>query len=279
MEKPDILKQFKEWNRIKKNRIAVGVLKDHPVTVESLKKLKDEIDIVIVGPTKIDGFEWIESTDARDLVRLAHEKKVDAIFRGNFDAVAVYDAIHDVTGYSGPINTVALVYLEKINSIIEKTNLLFSITPFSASNDKNLASKIAGIDINIEFFESFGIKPRIGVLSAGKPTDVLEGVAMIDKTLVEAEFLVNWYARKGYEIKHFNHQVEYAVQESEVIIAPDSISGNQIGRSMFFFGHAYMAGSIAVNLPIIYSHVPEAFRDWSTVLPFLNGYLNRPENK
>ncbi|MEO6077344.1 MAG: hypothetical protein ABIP54_00985, partial [Candidatus Andersenbacteria bacterium] len=90
----DIVSLVNSLSLKRKNRVAVGVLHDYPISIESLEKVKDEVEIVIVGPKRIGNFEFIESTDARDLIRLAKDRKVDAVFRGNFDAVDVYEAIH-----------------------------------------------------------------------------------------------------------------------------------------------------------------------------------------
>lgn len=259
----------------RKNKIAVGVLHDYSVSVGALKKVKGYIDITVVGPTEIKGFKWVKSTDARDLINLAKNKKVDAVFRGNFDAVDVYEALHSELKFTGSVQTVAPVVLRGVKSIKERMDRMVCVLPVSPSNDGALANKIKNIDVTIEFWESFGIKPKLGVLSAGKPTDILEGIPSIDKTLTEAEFLVNWYTKKGYEVKHYNHQVEYAALEADIIVYPNGITGNQGFRAMIFFGRNIALCGISVGLPIVYGQTAEAFRDWTDVLMFLNGYLNR----
>lgn len=259
----------------RKNKIAVGVLHDYPVSVAALKKVKRYMDITVVGPKEVKGFRWIKSTDARDLVNLAKTKKVDAIFRGNFDAVEVYDALHTELKFKGSVQMVAPVVLRGVKSIKERMERMVSVLPVSPSNDGALANKIKNIDVNIEFWESFGVKPKLGFLSAGKPADIMEGISTIDKTLTEAEFLVNWYTKKGYEAKHYNHQIEYAALEADIIVYPNGITGNQGFRAMIFFGRNIALCGIAVGLPIVYGQTAEAFRDWTEVLLFLNGYLNK----
>lgn len=270
-----VYKHISTLAKKRKNKIAVGVLHDYPVSVAALKKVKRYIDITVVGPKEIKGFKWVKSTDARDLVNLAKQKKVDAIFRGNFDAVDVYEALHSELKFKGSVQTVAPVVLRGVKSIKERMDRMVCVLPVSPSNDGALANKIKNIDVTIEFWESFGIKPKLGILSAGKPTDILEGIPEIDKTLTEAEFLVNWYTKKGYEAKHYNHQVEYAALEADIIVYPNGITGNQGFRAMIFFGRNIALCGISVGLPIIYGQTAEAFRDWTDVLMFLNGYLNR----
>lgn len=271
----DIVKLFNKLGGKKRNRVAVGLLHDYPLSVGSLRAASEDMDIVIVGPKKIAGFEHVESTNARDLVQLAKDGKVDAIFRGNFDAVDLYDAIHDIYSFDKSVVMVAPVLVRRVNTINDNLNAVRCVLPGSPSNYKGVKSKIENIDANIAFFESLGVKPRIGLLSAGKPTDVLEGIPEIDKTITEAEFLVNWYKEKGYEAKHFNHQVEYAMLDSEIVVYPDGISGNQGMRALMFFGDCEFLGGISTNLPFIYAQTAEAFRDWATLLKFLNGYLNK----
>ncbi len=258
----------------KKNRIAIGLLHDYPLSIKSLNDAKEFIDIIVVGPKAIEGFECIESQDAHTLIHLIKSGNVDAVFRGNFDAVELYNAIRNVYSFHDSLMSITPVLIKKINSITDNINALVSLLPISPSNYKGVASKILNIDSNIRFFKAFGITPRIGLLSAGKPSDVLEGIPAIEKTITEAEFLVNWYTKKGYNAKHFNHQIEYAVQESEIIVYPDGISGNQAARAMHFFGDTEFFGNIVTNLPFVYGQTAEAFRDWSKCLFFLNAYMN-----
>ena len=274
-QKVDVVKLFDELNKKKRNKIAVGVLHDYPLSVKSLQKAKKDMDIVVVGPKKIPGFECVKTSDAKVLVQMAKDKEVDAIFRGNFDAVDLYDALHEVLGFAGSVVNISPAIVRKINTIDENLNGLRCVVPISPANYKGVASKIRDIDANINFFESLGVKPKIGLLSAGKPSDVMEAIPEIDRTITEAEFLVNWYTKKGYEATHFNHQVEYAVQGSDIVCYPDGISGNQGIRALMFFGDGVNLGAISVNLPVVYAQTAEAFRDWSDLLPFLNGYLNR----
>jgi predicted methyltransferase MtxX (methanogen marker protein 4) len=273
----DPMAAFNGLARQKRRRIGVGLMTHHQRSLESLEKIRELIDLVIVGPQKISGFDCIQSDDARVLVRLAKDGLVDGIFRGNFDAVALYDAIHDVLSFAGPMIQVAPFVVRGIKTIQEDLTRLVCILPVSPSNDGLLATKIRTIDANVAFFESMGVRPRIGILSAGKPSDILEGCANVDKTLTDAEFLVTWYTRRGYVAKHFNHQVEYAMIESDVIVYPDAIAGNHAIRVLAFFGPSSFLGSLVTNLPIAYIQTFEAFRDWVEVLTFFNAYLNRPK--
>jgi len=274
-QKVDIVQLFDKLNKKKRNKIAVGVLHDYPLSVKSLKEAKKDMDIVVVGPKKVAGFDHVKTNDAKVLVQMAKDGEVDAVFRGNFDAVDVYDALHDVLGFEGSVVSVAPVVIKKVQSIEENANKLVCVLLGSPSNYKGTVSKIENIDANIKFLESVGVKPKIGLLSAGKPADILEAIPEIDHTLLEAEFLVNWYKKKGYEAEHFNHQVEYAVLGSDIVVYPDGISGNQGMRAMAFFGDNDFVGGVSTNLPIVYGQTAEAFRYWTKCLTFLNGYLNK----
>lgn len=274
MTKTSVYEHILELAKKKKNTIAVGVLHDYPVTLESLKRASEYANIIVVGPKEVEGYEYVEG-GAKELVELGKEGKADAIFRGNFDAVDLYDTIAEVLDFEESHVSVAPIVVKNINSISENINKLISGIPASPSNDKNTASKIKAIDGNIAFFESFGVKPKIGLLSAGKPTDILEGIPEVDYTLMQAEFLVNWYTNKGYEAKHFNHQSEYAIGESDIVVYPNSIAGNQAVRGLSFYGDNINMGAVSINMPFPYGQTMEAFRDWEACIMFLNAYVNR----
>jgi len=271
----DIVKIIDKLADKKRNRVAVGVLHDYPLSVKSLRSAKKYMDLVVVGPKKVPGFDFIKSKDAHDLVNMAKEGQVDAVFRGNFDAVEMYDAIHDIYDFDGTVVGISPAIVKRINTIDDNLNGLRCFMPISPSNYKGVASKIEDVDANIKFFEEFGVKPRIGFLSAGKPFDVLEGLPEVDKTITEAEFLVNWYKEKGYEAQHCNHQLEYAVRDTDIIVFSNGIAGNQGVRAMMFFGDLVNLGAVSVNLPLVYAQTAEAWRDWTNCFRFLNGYLNR----
>jgi len=271
----DFIEKINNLNKKKKNTIAVGLLDKYPETIKSLKIANHYTNLIIVGPYNIDGFECIQTDDPDVLIRLVKENKVNAVFRGNFDAIAVDNAIRTNFNYYEPINSIYLIQINRVKTLKENISKVINILPVSPSEDVNIASKIQNIDQVIRLFNMFEMTPQLGVLSAGKTSDVFIGKVEIDKTLVEAEFLVNWYKNKGYNIKHFNHQIEYAIIDCNIIICANAITGNQVLRTLSFFGYTQFLGSITTTLPFIYGQIAQSFREWDKSIILLNAYLNK----
>ena len=111
--------------------------------------------------------------------------------------------------------------------------------------------------------------PKIGVLAPGKPVDVMDNVPEVNQGLAEAEFLVNWYKGKGIWAKHFNHQIEYAVQEANIVVAQNSWAGNLAGHCLLYLGNVDLLGGAALNIEeIVYVDDSEAMQDFTSCLIF-----------
>lgn len=270
----DLWNFFLEKAKAKKRKIGIGINRVTPRVVESINKVKNIADIVVVGK-KIDGFECVESNSIEPLMEMVKKKELDGFVRGNFDALEAYNGFRKVFNFKGSIREIGLFKLNGVKMINEKISGVFALLPASPSNERTTIDKIRSIDLHIKFFQDFGITPKIGVLSAGKPIDIEEAIPEIDKTLMEAEFLVNWYKVRGIWAKHFNHQLEYAAQEANIVVAQNAIAGNLCARTLSYFGTADFIGCLALNVgDIVYVDDSEAMEDFSQCLIFANAIVN-----
>lgn len=256
----------------KRRKIGIGINKVTPKVIESLKKAEEYVDVVVVGK-KIEGFECVESDSVEPLIQMAKDKKFDAIVRGNFDALDAYNAVHKILGIKESIFEVTFMKLNGVKTINENVSGVFSILPGSFVNDRTLFDKIKSIDLHIDFYKEIGFTPKIGILAPGKPVDIMDNVSEVNQGLAEAEFLVNWYKSKGVWVKHFNHQIEYAVQEANIVVAQNSWAGNLAGHCLLYLGNVDFLGCAALNIKeIVYVDDSEAMQDFTNCLIFA-GYL------
>ncbi|MFO8018343.1 MAG: methanogenesis marker protein Mmp4/MtxX [Promethearchaeia archaeon] len=99
-------------------------------------------------------------------------------------------------------------------------------------------------------FNKIDISPNISVLSGGRKMDVGRDQT-VDKSLQTAENLVSYFQKESpdLEIYHDEILIEKAVQrQSNLIIAPEGISGNLIYRTLVHLGGGKAYGAIYMGL-------------------------------
>jgi predicted methyltransferase MtxX (methanogen marker protein 4) len=271
--------RLRELARLRRRRIAVGLKTNGPRITASLEAAREYVDIVLVGPEEIVGFDCRKAENPVALIELAHAGEVDGVFRGNFDAVETYGALRRVLGTTGRFVSINPLLVRKVQCLDEPEDRLVCMLPVSPTRGATLAGRIEEVDACVRFLRAFGIEPRIGILSAGKPSDVLAEDPVVDRTLAEAAFLVEWFSSRGLPARHFNHQAEYAFVACNVIVYPDGISGNQALRAAMFLGENVLLGSMLVGLPFGYSQTAESMLDWTLPLLFMSAHLNNGGNQ
>ena len=108
-------------------------------------------------------------------------------------------------------------------------------------NSKQLFIKKALTELNI-----LNIEPKISILSGGRLGDIGRNVD-IDKNIKEAQELVDFFKleKPDLEIEHTEILIEEAIEnKSNLILAPNGISGNLIYRTLVHLGGGKAYGAI-----------------------------------
>ena len=87
---------------------------------------------------------------------------------------------------------------------------------------------------------------RIAVMSGGRDED-LGRLDVVDETITDAMEIVKRLNKKGYDAYDAQILLEDAVDEADLIIAPNGITGNLIFRTMHFIGNAPAFGAPLIN--------------------------------
>jgi len=93
----------------------------------------------------------------------------------------------------------------------------------------------------------------IGVLSAGRPGDVGRSPG-VDRSIGEGREIVESCRREGLDARLYGIEVEKALPESDIVVAPDGIVGNYLFRTLYHFsepGRFLFMGAIYLGLPFI----------------------------
>ena len=87
---------------------------------------------------------------------------------------------------------------------------------------------------------------RIAVMSGGRDED-LGRLDVVDESITDAIEIVKRLNKKGYDAYDAQILLEDAVEEADLIIAPNGITGNLIFRTMHFLGNAPAFGAPLIN--------------------------------
>ncbi|MFX1304591.1 MAG: methanogenesis marker protein Mmp4/MtxX [Promethearchaeota archaeon] len=131
----------------------------------------------------------------------------------------------------------------------------FFYGPVGIDECNRLEDKIIFLEAAIKELRRFNIIPKISILSGGRISDIGRD-DKVDKTIEDANKIVKFLEIKypNLMISHDEILIEKAIEnKSNLIIAPDGISGNLIYRTLVHLGGGKAYGAIYMNLnsPII----------------------------
>ncbi|MFW9988266.1 MAG: methanogenesis marker protein Mmp4/MtxX [Candidatus Odinarchaeota archaeon] len=142
---------------------------------------------------------------------------------------------------------------EEINRLaLLETNLRqqFFFGPVGIDECNNFKNKIHYLDLAIQKLREFKIIPKISILSGGRISDIGRD-SKVDKSIQDADKIVELFKTKikDLEISHDEILIEKAIEnKSNLILAPDGISGNLIYRTLVHLGGGKAYGAIYMGL-------------------------------
>jgi predicted methyltransferase MtxX (methanogen marker protein 4) len=126
----------------------------------------------------------------------------------------------------------------------------FFFGPVGIDECNNLKSKKQFIKMALIEFSNLNIKPRISVLSGGRLGDIGRNLD-VDKSINEAKKLVDYFNINfpNLEIEHSEILIEKAIKnKSNLILAPNGITGNLMYRTLVHLGGGKAYGAIYMGI-------------------------------
>ena len=126
----------------------------------------------------------------------------------------------------------------------------FFFGPVGIDECNNIKSKKIFLEKAIRILEALKLKPKISILSGGRVGDIGRNPD-VDKTINEAKELVDYFKLEHpkLEINHTEILIEKAINDkSNLIIAPNGISGNLIYRTLVHLGGGKAYGAIYMDI-------------------------------
>lgn len=187
-------------------------------------------------------FELIESSEPEeDIINYLIENTINAVIRGNLSSSKFLMQLKHRLNIS-EVNRLALLESYDGNQ--------FFFGPVGIDECNDYQKKINFIENAITLFQSLDIEPRISILSGGRLSDTGRDV-YVDKTINMAKQLITHLKEKypKLNIRHDEILIETSLKnKSNLIIAPDGISGNLTYRTLVHLGGGKAYGAIYMGL-------------------------------
>lgn len=256
-----IFELFKSKAKIKNSNIGIGLgeLEEHNIKIlKASLKFSEEYNstVLIFGKEKAINhiykskfyeksnkrIELIKSDEpVKDIFKFLKNNKMNAIVRGNLSSSKFLKNMKDILKVS---DITRLALMETYNGS------QFFYGPVGIDECNNIESKILFVNKAILELDKLKIVPKISILSGGRLGDVRRD-PMVDKTINIATKVVDLLKKENpkLEINHEEILIENAIHnKSNIIIAPDGISGNLIYRTLVHLGGGNAYGAIYMGL-------------------------------
>lgn len=199
----------------------------------------------------IEGYATVY-TDPEKLIDDLVTGKIDAAVRGDMSSSLLLPILKRKMGVSE---------LERVVILQPEGKKIIMTAPVGIDEGWTLEQKHSLAVKGVEFMKRFGMGTRIAVMSGGRASDIGRH-EIVDKTIKDALQLVDMLRAEGYNAYHAEILIEDAVDDADMIIAPDGISGNLIFRALHFVGGAKALGAPIINIDKIFVDTSRAKKDY-----------------
>ena len=176
-----------------------------------------------------------------EILNYLKTNQISGVVRGNLSSKKFLQGLHSILNIQ-EINRLAL--LETFSGY------QFFFGPVGIDECNDLESKVLFVTKAIKEIKALNLEPRINILSGGRIGDKGRS-AMVDSSIEEARQVVDHFknVNSSLIIKHSEILIENAIAEkTNLIIAPDGISGNLIYRTLVHLGGGKAYGAIYMGV-------------------------------
>ena len=179
--------------------------------------------------------------------------KIDAALRGDMPSSVFLPVLKKALGVDS---------LERIVFLEPAHGKLIILAPVGIDEGWTVDQKYDLAVHAVRLAKHIGMGTKIAVMSGGRSDDYgrCKGV---DKSIDDADELVEKLVSAGYDAYNSQILIENAVEDADIVIAPNGIDGNLIFRTLHFLGGAKALGAPVVNIDKVYVDTSRVKIDYS----------------
>ena len=178
--------------------------------------------------------------------------KIDAAVRGNMSSSVVLPILKQKFG---------LDELERVVVLEPKGGRMFCMAPVGIDEGWTKEQKMDLVRKSMPLLKALGLGNRVAIMSGGREDDMGRN-ENVDRTISDAREIVPVLCSEGYDAYDAQILLEDVVDEADLVIAPDGISGNIIFRALHFIGGAAALGAPVINTDRVFVDTSRAKADY-----------------
>jgi putative methanogen marker protein 4 len=212
-------------------------------------------DVVLVGHVKRAGRDVVKTPEPEQkLVEMLVDGAIDAAVRGTISAQKTLQHLKLQIGARHMCRSALLS---------TAAGKQFFLLPVGIDEGTSTIARAHLVTETAQLLTALNVRPKVGVLSGGRSEDKGRTEA-VDRTLASAEALTEQLRSAGLDATNYNILIEDATESSNILVAPDGVSGNLIFRTLVFLGDGKGHGAPFFGIPYTFvdtSRAGAAFGD------------------
>lgn len=195
--------------------------------------------------TSVRSLDTDNVTVYRDPVKLVDDLisgGIDAAVRGDMSSSVLLPILKAGLGVKN---------LERVVLMESRIGKMFFMAPVGIDEGWTVDQKHDIVVRSMRLMEKLGFGTRIAVMSGGRFEDRGRNTA-VDRSIDDALGLVKMLKDEGYDAYHSQILIESAIEDADLIVAPDGITGNLIFRTLHFVGDVKAFGAPVVNIDRVF---------------------------
>jgi putative methanogen marker protein 4 len=179
--------------------------------------------------------------------------KIDAAIRGDMSSSVLLPILKRRMGLKA---LQRIVFLELLNG------KMIIMAPVGIDEGWSDAQREELARQSVKMAKRIGLGTKIAVMSGGRCEDVGRCKA-VDRSIESARHIEKQLKSEGYDAYHCQILIEDAVENADILIAPEGITGNIIFRTLHFIGGAKALGAPVVNLDKVFIDTSRVKTDYT----------------
>jgi putative methanogen marker protein 4 len=176
-----------------------------------------------------------------EILNYLKNNQISSVVRGNLDSTKF------LLGLQSILNIIEINRLALLETF---TGYQFFFGPVGIDECIDLDSKILFVNKAINEIKALNLEPKVNILSGGRIGDIGRN-PKVDSSIEEAQKVVEHFRAKNSSLKieHSEILIENAIaKKTNLIIAPDGITGNLIYRTLVHLGGGKAYGAIYMDI-------------------------------
>ncbi|MFW9895227.1 MAG: methanogenesis marker protein Mmp4/MtxX [Candidatus Thorarchaeota archaeon] len=225
-------------------RACIDFLSRYPskISIFGTKQAIQELEKKSFHQNLLNNINFIECEEVeKDIIKSLHNNTINAIIRGSLSS-------NNFLNYLRRLFNIQKTYRLALLETLKGHQFFFG--PVGIDECNSLRDKIEFIELALSNFELLNIKPNISILSGGRLGDIGRG-DIIEESIKNSEKIVELFKEKypRLSINHHEILIENAIRnKSNLILAPEGISGNLIYRTLVHLGGGKAYGAIYMGI-------------------------------